>query len=264
MEIVDLENLKEIQINILKCVAEFCEKNNIKYWLDSGTLLGAVRHKGYIPWDDDIDIGMLRSDYDKFLKLFNESNNKYKAYSIENNKDFLYPFCKVLDTDTILYEPDEKGLKLNINIDVFVYDNAPKDLSKLNKMYKKRDIYRGLNNIRTRQFTGYTKGIKRIIKWVMYPIVSLFPREYFVNKMINVAKTYINLHTGYVGNFTATEKIHCPDTWLNQSTYLEFEGCMFKAPLHYDEWLKAFYGNYMTLPPIEERVSHHYFKAYKI
>ena len=80
MKQITLEELKRIQLSILDRVAEFCEKNAINYWLDCGTLLGAVRHKGYIPWDDDIDIGMLRPDYDRFLKTFNEKNDVYKVY----------------------------------------------------------------------------------------------------------------------------------------------------------------------------------------
>ena len=77
MRKVELEELRKIQISILDVVADFCEKHKINYWIDSGTLLGAIRHKGYIPWDDDIDIGMLREDYDKFKKLFNQYNDRY-------------------------------------------------------------------------------------------------------------------------------------------------------------------------------------------
>ena len=138
MKELTIEELKQYQLGILKVVAEYCEGNEIKYWLDCGTLLGAVRHKGYIPWDDDIDIGMLREDYDKFIYSFNSSNERYKVYSIENNPDFYFPHAKVLDTDTVLYEPDENGLKLNINIDIFIYDNAPDDERLTKRMFKKK------------------------------------------------------------------------------------------------------------------------------
>ena len=114
---IEQDELKKIQIEILNVVSTFCEKNDIRYWIDCGTLLGAIRHKGYIPWDDDIDIGMLRPDYDRFMQLFNQENERYKFYSIENNTKFLCPHGKVLDTSTILYEPNKKGNKLSVNID---------------------------------------------------------------------------------------------------------------------------------------------------
>ena len=145
-EITDKE-LKKIQTEILKYVHDYCLKNNIKYWLDSGTLLGAIRHKGYIPWDDDIDIGMARDDYNKFLENFNNTQSKYKCYSIENNNKFCYPYAKILDTSTILYEPDEKGIKLCVYIDLFPYDNAPNDEKIIKKMSKKALKYHKLRRL---------------------------------------------------------------------------------------------------------------------
>lgn len=109
-----LDELKDRQIAILDVVDAFCRENNINYWLDSGTLLGAIRHGGYIPWDDDIDIGMLRPDYDRFLAMFNKLNKQYQVFSVENDINFPYPFGKVLDTHTVLYEPNEQGVKLSI------------------------------------------------------------------------------------------------------------------------------------------------------
>ena len=110
MNEIKLDELKKIQLDILVFIDDFCEKNNINYWIDCGTLLGAVRHKGYIPWDDDIDIGMLREDYDKFMKIFNNccNNSKYKFISYETDKNWPFPFGKVLDITTVLYEPDKK------------------------------------------------------------------------------------------------------------------------------------------------------------
>ena len=133
MKKITVEELKKFQLEILGVVADFCEKNNIKYWIDSGTLLGAIRHKGYIPWDDDIDVGMLREDYNKFSKIFNEKNNRYKFVCIENTPDLFVPHGKVCDTTTELYEPDETGHKTSINIDIFVYDNAPDDDKQVKK-----------------------------------------------------------------------------------------------------------------------------------
>ena len=106
---LQIEEVKQIQLGILDVVADFCDQNQIQYWIDSGTLLGAIRHKGYIPWDDDIDVGMLREDYDRFTKLFNEKNDRFQFCCIENSPEFFVPHGKVTDTSTVLYEPNEDG-----------------------------------------------------------------------------------------------------------------------------------------------------------
>jgi len=262
---IDLEELKKIQLEILDVVSKFCDENNIKYWIDSGTLLGAIRHKGYIPWDDDIDIGMLRDDYDKFMKLFNQSNDRYQFYSVENNKKFNFPFGKVLDTTTVLYEPDEKhGYKLSVNIDVFVYDNAPDDNKELAKMLKKRNIYNTFKSVQISPVATTKKfHITNIIRIPCYYILKLLPKGYFSEKLIKNSKKYINDKTKRVGNFTGVYTMTCNKGVFKSFIDVEFEGKKYKAPIGYDEWLKSFYGDYMKLPPEEKRISTHKFVAYK-
>ncbi len=255
------EELQKIQLEILDVVVAFCEENNISYWLDSGTLLGAIRHKGYIPWDDDIDIGMLRPDYDRFLSTFNSAFENYKVYSIENNPDFYYAHAKVLDLNTTLYEPDRNGNKLSINIDVFVYDNVP-DAKTANWLYKKRDIYRLCHMLHTLNFKPKASILVRsgcaLIKYLIKP----FPKNFFIKKLSKNSKCYWCKETQYIGNFTAYSKIICDKKVFSDFTTAEFEGKQYRVPIGYDEWLRCFYGDYMQLPPIEKRVSHHQFEAY--
>ena len=104
MQKIDDVLLKKLELNILKNVADFCDRNNLRYYLCGGTLLGAVRHKGFIPWDDDMDIAMPREDYEKFQKLYNGYSDRYAVKGIENNEQWHMPFARVEDLNTVLYE----------------------------------------------------------------------------------------------------------------------------------------------------------------
>lgn len=112
MKHIDIDELKQIQFDILVAVHDFCVEHDLKYTLAFGTLLGAVRHKGYIPWDDDIDIAMCRKDYDFFVSHFNGTSDFYKVYDIRTDEDYVYGFAKVADTRTVLVE--------NVTKEVFV------------------------------------------------------------------------------------------------------------------------------------------------
>lgn len=265
LEEMSLEDLKKIQLEILDYVSSFCEKNKINYWLDCGTLLGAVRHNGYIPWDDDIDIGMLREDYDKFIKLFNKQNDKYKVYSIENNKKFNYPYAKVLDTTTVLYEPDMKyGKKSCINIDVFVYDNAPDNDKKLEKIFKKRDFLLICNVVKTSpHFATKSNFVQKILRYVGYYAFKILPVGFFSKLIISNSSKYKNYNTRRVGNFTSYSKVVAEKEIFSSFIKMPFEGNEYNVPIGYDKWLKLFYKDYMQLPPVEKRKSTHKFVAFK-
>lgn len=257
-----LDELKDRQIAILDVVDAFCRENNINYWLDSGTLLGAIRHGGYIPWDDDIDIGMLRPDYDRFLAIFNMFNKQYQVFSVENNTNFPYPFGKVLDTHTVLYEPNERGVKLSINIDVFVYDNAPEDNKLVERMYRKRDFYNKIyhfllykTKLRNTDRVGFVKNSIKAICGKVPPCL-------ICKKIVKNSKKYSTQETSWVGNFMSVNKIKAPKEIFDFFVEVEFEGGKYKAPAGWDQWLTCFYKNYMELPPVEKRISHHLFKAY--
>lgn len=265
MRKLTLNELKETQICILTHVADFCEQNEIQYWIDSGTLLGAIRHKGYIPWDDDIDIGMLRADYDKFSKLFNSSDSQYRFVCLENTPKFYLPHGKVCDMNTILYEPDENGEKLAVNIDIFVYDNAPDDEVELKKMYDKRDFWRKIYWMQNNYIDKNGNIVKVILKYLRRAIYRLrYKNRNPVEEMIQNSKKYMMSQTKRVGNFTAFTRMSCDKSVFSSFIDVEFEGKKYKAPVGYDEWLRSFYGDYMKLPPEEKRISHHKFVAYTI
>lgn len=261
MREINADELKKIQLEILDTVNNFCTEKNIKFWLDSGTLLGAIRHKGYIPWDDDVDIGMLREDFERFISLFNKMGGKYKVICNELDRECIYPYAKILDTDTVLYEPDIKnGVKLSVNIDLFVYDVTPGG-DETKKQYDCRDKYSFLNDVQYNRYPSKT-WYKKVLKGALCIALRLFPRGFFSSRMVKNSKRYAESTAMYVGNFTAETRMLCEKKVFDSFVMKEFEGKEYPVPAGYDAWLTAFYGDYMKLPPVEKRVSHHTFKAY--
>ncbi len=250
-----------LQVGILDAVALFCEKHQIHYWIDSGTLLGAVRHGGYIPWDDDIDVGMLRPDFIRFMNSFNAENARFQLICREMDENCVYPYGKVLDTHTVLYEPDEQGIKTCVNIDIFIYDNAPDDDAACEKMFQKRDRYNLLNTLRNKMI-GTHGFFKDIIKTCGYWGTRPFSRGYFTQKLVTNSERYMDQTTEKVGNFLGYTKFTCSRNVFDSFVPISFEGKEYAAPVGYDQWLTALYGNYMELPPVEKRVSHHMYKAF--
>ena len=265
---LSLEELKRRQIGILDAVAAFCDDQGIRYYLSGGTLLGAVRHKGYIPWDDDIDICMMREDYEKFLRVFNGSNERYKVYSIENDPRFPREYGKVLDTHTLLYEPDERGKKLCVNIDLFVNDAAPADDRLVRQMYDRRDSLRRKKILREQSKYQKVTGFHSLWYYIRGVFRRLVPERYYVRQLVKNARSCGDPNSEYVGDFCGyyhgQPRVKVRRELFSDSTLLEFEGKRYKAPAGYDAWLTALYGDYMTLPPEKDRVSHHSFIAYSL
>ena len=269
MKQIGVDELKTIQLEILDVAANFCEERGIRYWLNAGTLIGAIRHKGYIPWDDDIDLGMLRPDYDRFIKEFNGTYPRYEFHCVENDEQYYMPFGKVYDNNTVLYEPDETGVKMAVNIDIFVYDNAPDDETQCRRMLFRHMIYERLNMARVLPVHSRPNGniIRKILVYIMRTAVHMIPRSvmpanYFAVKTVQNAKRFMNYDTKRVGSFSGPSRIVWDKDLLRSFVDVEFEGRKYKAPVGYDAWLKASYGDYMTPPPEHKRISRHNFKAF--
>ena len=265
---LSLDELKRHQLGILDAVATFCDQQGIPYYLSGGTLLGAVRHQGYIPWDDDIDICMMREDYERFIRIFNDANGRYKVWSIENNPKFLREYGKVLDTHTVLYEPDESGKKLCVNIDLFINDPAPDDDRLVNELYDRRDLLRKKKNLREQSKYQRVTGFHSLWYYIRGFFRRMIPERYYVRKLVENARRYDNPKSEYIGDFSGyyhgQARVKVPRAIFTEAVLLDFEGKKYKAPIGYDAWLTALYGDYMVLPPVEERVSHHSFIAYSL
>lgn len=265
--IEDINELRRIQIEILDEIALFCNKNDITYFLSYGTLLGAVRHKGYIPWDDDIDLIMLRKDYDKFNKLY-INNDKFYKLSYDTNKDYWISFMKFCKRDTLCVELG--AIKLNnlgINIDIFPFDYIPENKFKMNMQYKSMKLNRIIYSIKTHSLSSFNGLKTNILFAIAKPFCLIFPLS-FINKRIDkIARKYNN---------NPSKKMECLITInngkreiLDASIFSDtvdvlFEGKYYKAPIKTKDYLVATFGDYMKLPPISEQTTHHTFDVYKL
>lgn len=249
---IELNELKRISLDILVDVADFCEKNDITYFLACGTLLGAIRHKGFIPWDDDVDIMMPRPDYEKFLNTYD--SDIYKLCKPSEGR--LY-YAKAYDSRTIKLEEgiDYKKYKpLGIDIDIFPLDGIVNDDNIVNKMYKRECFLEMLLRL-SNQPIFYRKNKLKAINRIIPRIIG---SKNIVRMIEKNAKQYDYVKSDYVvrmrrsmNGFTGA----LPKA-VYEKCYVEFEGHNFIAPKGYDEWLQKFFGNYMELPPVEKRVAH--------
>lgn len=265
MRNIDTSELRKLQVDMLDYFDAFCRRNQLRYWLDYGTLLGAIRHKGFIPWDDDVDIAMLREDYERAARLFNDqSEGRYLFQTPFNNSVSCYPFGKLVDTATVLYEYGEEGIQTGVYVDVFVYDNSPDDAMAVKRMFRRRDFLGRVRRLKL-PIRKEVRGIKK----AAYVLGSAMLRPVSSNAINRAldrnARRYQKADTRnvsafadpYDANYFAADR-----RIFEQLEPVEFEGRHYPAPARYDEWLTVLYGNYMQLPPIEKRVRQHAFEAY--
>lgn len=252
------EELRTIQLDLLQKTADFCESNGIRYFLCGGTLLGAVRHKGYIPWDDDIDIAMPRPDYDKFVKIFNEPDNYYQVVNLDTSFEYEYAFAKVYDNRTVLKELHYPGDSFGVYIDILPADGV-KDAAQIKKIMR---LHKILNTKRANYFNRTMK--KKIINTFGKFLLLPFSARQIATWMDNTARKYAFGSVpcaGLIANPLGIGEM-VDKSVFNSDVYQEFEGRKYRVPIGYDTWLRSIYGDYMQLPPIEHRVTHHTFDAW--
>ena len=244
---LSLDEVKAVQLEMLKEIDDYCRKNNIRYSLSYGTLLGAIRHKGYIPWDDDVDLIMPYPDLLRFKKEFKSDN--LKVLDVDTYDYYEWQFPRIVHVGTYS-KPGKHSTWYGINIDLYPVlgmvedvEEIKKYMEKGNQLQKNADFYikwyrRELKYTPFTFLPGYKKAIKRVFDYTrMYPFEG--------------AKKYF--HVG--GPFKMYEIFDYDvfETLIDA----DFEGCHFLVPQRYDDYLKQVYGDYMQLPPEEKRVPYH-------
>lgn len=259
-EIKDRSAIHLIDMDLLTVFDKMCRDAGLVYSLAGGTLLGAIRHKGFIPWDDDVDIFMLRPDYEKFLKIYSgqQMENKYhQLVHVDNGAPGLV-FARLVDNRTRVIHPRNNTLD-RAWIDILPLDgipDTPEERKAMVKYLQKLRLYR--LRAASRPFTGKTK-MRAILKTpVAYLMRKLGLQEKISRKIIKASQMVPYETAERVGELVAQAKVKgtvCKETFKNY-VLLDFEDKQFMAMPDYERYLKECYGNYMQLPPIKKQRGH--------
>ena len=267
MKELTLPEIKEIELEILKVFHAFCKENNIRYFISHGTLLGTIRYKGFIPWDDDIDVLVPREDYEKLLTLFQDSE-QYQLFHFEKDERFLFPFAKLCDMTTKKIENGrEDGLVTGLDMDIFPLDAWDPDMKKARKEVKRQGKAMFRLGLTKSKKAGSASVLKRVVKSVLMVFCKMRGGKHYVRKLMKEAVKHPYEGATYLGgkawNVYGYRDI-LPAEVFDHPIEVEFEGLTFWAPVGYDAFLSSLYGNYLPEPPPEKRKTHHNFKAYKL
>ena len=262
------KEIQAVSFEILKYIDHFCKERGIRYFLDSGTLIGAARHKGFVPWDDDMDIRIPRPDYEKFVREFMDTK-KYKLYAPSRNNCYLSyaRVCEMTDTyfeQKLLWTMETPG----VGVDVLPLDRAPDSMDEfekmsivMNKAIQKLFWFRSLINYDPRFRGGWLGFFKDCCHYAINQVVRLNLRYYMRQEIFKIEKlrqSYQYAKTRYC--FSSVLKMSNKGRWLcdwfSDVVYIDFCGEKFPAPIGYDERLTTEYGDWRTPPPISERQTH--------
>lgn len=271
---MEMKDIQRVSLEILKFVTALCEREGFRYSLMYGTLIGAIRNHGYIPWDDDVDIMMPRPDYELFLQYCYNHKDELGVYEIFNSdthKDYIYGITRVSDSRyEIVKEEISENCGMGIFIDVYPFDALGNDkdvaLSLLAKTRKYCDII--VDITRVDQSVPESLNIKGKAAYVVKRFADrLRGVPYYINKLNGLRGNYEFDNSEYVGPlvwfFDKPHKVLFKRYWFDELIKVPFEDGEFYVLAGYDALLTQVYGKYMDLPPIDKRINQHQYKAYK-
>lgn len=271
-EELSIRETQSVSLEILHDIAEICEQNGLRYCLIYGTLIGAIRHNGYIPWDDDVDIMMPRPDYEKLMIILKKNMNRYPFYEVfnhDNNNFYPYMITRISDKRYEIVMDNEKPYGMGVFIDIYPYDGMGETHECALKYGMRGDRLSSFCYQSTRKHyrvENTTSIAKKIMKFPVYCIAKMIGKDFFQNKLQKEAAEYDYDTSKYVGCFvwlSGGDKDIFLKKWFDETIMHKFEKYEFRIPKAYDEILTKIYGNYMMLPPKEKRIGHHYYKVYR-
>lgn len=258
-----LPKLHNCQLIIAREIKRLCDKHNIKYFIIAGTLLGAIRHGGFIPWDDDMDVGMLREDYEKFLKVAKtELGADFFLQTPETDKNYGLPFAKILLNGTLLVEATAgSNAKKGIFVDVFPFDVAPENEADRENHNKKTYFYKRLLLAKLNyNVCAKNDYVKRAVYFVLKIMSAFYSHDKLVKKLESEITRYNNSKTEDIVNIGGAygyKKETIKADWVRDTVEIPFEDMTISAPVDYIKYLETFYGDYMTPPPEDKRYNRH-------
>ena len=268
---LSMNETQQIALESLHTVAEICEKLDLRYFLVYGTLIGAVRHKGFIPWDDDVDIMMPRPDHDKLMEYFDGHIAEYPHLEVFNRKtcpEYPYMITRISDDRTEIRMENEKPFGMGVFIDIYPYDGLGNDKKEAVRFGMKGDRLSSLCYQASRDHFAIetTKSLwRKAVKYPVYLFCKALGKERFqdaLEKLAGVKPYDTSRFVGCVIWLSWGVKDMYLRKWFENYVYQPFEQYQFRIPAEYDKVLRHTYGDYMQLPPVEERTGHHYYKAY--
>lgn len=269
---LSMNEIQAVSLEILKKVADICEEQHLTYFLAYGTLIGAIRHKNYIPWDDDVDIMMPRPDYEELLAYFKKNAESLMPLKMMNNdttSNYPYMISRVSDSRYILDVLNEKAYGIGIFIDIYPLDGLGNEKEKALKLIEMGKNLSSLIFLSTRKYfhKGNTKTwAKTMLKLPVFVYAKMRGKEYFAKKSLILTRTSKYEESRYVGCViwpTYRERDIYDKALFSETILVDFGKYQFRVPKRYDEVLTQLYHDYMKLPSEKDRVAHHLYSAYK-
>lgn len=261
MKYLTTREIQLYELDILYKFVEICEEYNLRYYLSGGTLLGAIRHKGFIPWDDDIDLAMPRKDFMRLAELSKTfTDEKYEFFFFSQDGGYLLPYGKLVNKKTFIDSQfsEEEVLK-HLWVDIMPMDGLPEDDQLVEQIYKKAEFYRKIIKLCNAKLGEGKTVLKKYAKYILKPIAMLYGKKRAINNLNALALTYDYESSKYIGAISCGlygvgERMLKSEA--ENSVLVDFETGKFNSFGCWDSYLTGLYKNYMQLPPVEKQITH--------